>query len=216
MKHILIVTGGSIERDFALSFYRKEKFFKIIGVDGGVRFLYENGILPTNIVGDFDSLNPEILQFYREQADIEIRKFQPEKNDTDTEIALRLAIELGAERVSILGAFGKRVDHLLSNMCILNIALEAGVFCALLDKYNYVYLKDESFTRKREEAFGRYLSFFPMNGEVTGLTLRGVKYPLTEYHLTGKSSRCVSNQIVDDEAVIRFRTGRLLVVESAD
>lgn len=216
MKHIVIISGGSIEREFALSFCRKYEFYKIIGVDGGVRFLYENGIRPTNIVGDFDTLEPDILQYYKEETGIPIRKFNPEKDATDTEIALRLAISMGAEKVTILGAFGTRADHLLGNMQILNIALEAGVFCSLMDAHNYVYLADKDFHRTKGECFGNYFSLFPMAGEVTGLTLRGVKYPLTEYHLTGTDSLCVSNEIVEEEASVSFHKGRLLVIESRD
>lgn len=216
MKHILIVTGGSIEREFALSVCKTEDFYKIIGVDGGAGFLYENDIMPTDLVGDFDTLAPEILTFYRKETDAAIRRFQPEKDATDTEIALRLAVELGAERITVLGAFGTRLDHLLGNLFILNIALDAGIPCRLLDSRNCAYLADRSFTRKREEAFGSYISLFPMGGEVTGLTLRGVKYPLTDYRLSGTDSLCLSNEITDAEAGIAFSSGCLLVIESSD
>ena len=89
---ILIATGGNIQDDFALAYIKKEKFDCLIAADSGMEFFYRAGIQPHHIVGDFDSAKPEILSFFRGKSGIQFLEFQPEKDETDTELALRLAI----------------------------------------------------------------------------------------------------------------------------
>ncbi|MFQ9394069.1 MAG: hypothetical protein ACLR2E_08195 [Lachnospiraceae bacterium] len=66
--------------------------------------LRDKGIRPTHIVGDFDSASGDALEYFRRFPEIPIRKFNPVKDLTDTEIAMNLAIELGAKRIFILAA----------------------------------------------------------------------------------------------------------------
>ena len=72
--HTVIVSGGSIQEEFALTFLREHSFRNLIGVDNGLAFLYRNRIRPTHIVGDFDTADPELVTWYRSQEDIEIRE----------------------------------------------------------------------------------------------------------------------------------------------
>ena len=83
---------GNIQDDFALAYIKKEKFDCLIAADSGMEFFYRAGIQPHHIVGDFDSAKPEILSFFRGKSGIQFLEFQPEKDETDTELALRLAI----------------------------------------------------------------------------------------------------------------------------
>ena len=105
-KRGVIISGGTIQDEFALKLLRDVQPDYIVGVDSGLSFLYCNAIVPTHIVGDFDSVSPEIITYYREETKIPIRAFQPEKDATDTEIALRLLIELDVEELWILGGTG--------------------------------------------------------------------------------------------------------------
>ena len=66
----LIITGGSIESDFALSFLKKIEVDYMIGVDKGLQFCYEQQIMPDYIVGDFDSLPQEILTWFKVNKNI--------------------------------------------------------------------------------------------------------------------------------------------------
>ena len=74
----------------------------MIGVDKGMEFLYSHQILPNYIVGDFDSVKKEIGDYYRNETDVPIREFNPVKDASDTEIAIRLAMTLGAGEILIL------------------------------------------------------------------------------------------------------------------
>ena len=106
MKTAVIISGGSLNPDFALAFLRKEEPEILIGADRGICFLRDKGIRLTHIVGDFDSASGDALEYFRRFPEIPIRKFNPVKDLTDTEIAMNLAIELGAERIFILGGTG--------------------------------------------------------------------------------------------------------------
>ena len=93
----LIITGGMIEADFALSFIRELKPDYILGVDKGLQFCYEYDIRPDYIVGDFDSVPRKLVEYYREELDVPVREFNPVKDASDTEIALRLCLGLNPD-----------------------------------------------------------------------------------------------------------------------
>ena len=212
----VIVSGGLIERDFVLSLLKEQDFTFIICADRGLEFLSEEGIEPTHIVGDFDSLKPHILEKYCNNPNVKIRMFSPIKDKTDTEIALHLAVELRATQIWLLGANGTRVDHTLGNIQSLIIPLNAGIPCYMADAHNRICLLNRGITIKKEDAFGKYISFFPLYGEVEGLTLSGVKYPLIDHRLTCENSLGVSNEITEEKAVVSFKSGTLIMIMSKD
>ena len=214
----VIISGGRIERDFALSFLKNEIFDQIIAVDNGLKFLYENQIRPTWIVGDFDTAAPELVEYYQTQTDIPIRRFNPVKDSTDSQIAIELALELGSSEITILGGTGTRLDHVLGNIQSLMLARKKGVSCIILDAYNRIRLMDGVVHLKKSEQYGKYVSLLPLTTEVTGVELRGFKYELTDYTFTstGSAGLGVSNEITAEIAEIRIKTGILVLIESRD
>lgn len=216
MKKAVIISGGNIEEDFALRFLQEKKYDFIIAADRGLQFLREHGLQPTHIVGDFDSGEESWLKEYENNPFVSIRKFQPEKDWTDTEIAAKLAVDLGCETIDILGATGTRMDHVMGNIQLLALMLEQGADCHLIDARNKIYMRNRDFTVKRQQQWGNYFSLFAYGGDVTGLTLEGMKYPLNHFTLGTVGTRGVSNEIVEDTAHIRFAAGRLLVMETRD
>ncbi|MFG6383020.1 MAG: thiamine diphosphokinase [Lachnospiraceae bacterium] len=146
-----------------------------------------------------------------------ILQFQPEKDETDTEIAIRTAIKQGCKTIHILGATtGNRIDHLLGNIHLLGIAMEHGVECLMLDAYNRIRMINKGIVIKKEEQYGKYVSLLPFTSKVTGLTLTGFKYPLDCYTMECYHSLGVSNEITESQAMISFQDGVLLVIESRD
>lgn len=213
----LIVTGGSIEDAFVLKFLKENPWDLTIAADSGMEFFYRNGLVPNEIVGDFDSVTAGILEFFRENnPQIKIRKFQPEKDETDTELALRTAINAGCKKIWLLGAIGTRLDHVLGNIHLLGMAMEQDCECIILDSCNRIRMLQHGMKILREEQYGEYISLFPFTPTVKGLTLRGFKYPLEKYELQCYHSLGVSNEISQEEAEISFEEGVLLMVESRD
>ena len=145
-KRTVIVSGGILEKEFVLPILQSEETEFIIGVDKGLQFLYENEIKPDYIVGDFDSVPREIVEYYRTEENVPIREFNPVKDASDTEIALRLCLGLRRKEIYILGGTGNRIDHLWANIQCLNIALAAGSEAMILDSHNRIRILEHGIT----------------------------------------------------------------------
>lgn len=188
----------------------------IIAGDRGLEALYQLKIVPNHIVGDFDSVSPKILEFYKNQSQIIFHTYHPEKDNTDTDIALKLAIGLKSSEITIMGALGRRMDHAIANIHILKDALETNIPCQILDEHNRIYLINKEITLEKNRVYGKYISLIPLTSEVKDLTLTGFKYPLNNYDLPIGTSLGVSNEIVENIAQIKMKKGILIVIESKD
>lgn len=213
----LIISGGNIEVDLALEIL-KRPFAHVIGVDGGLEFCYEQGIVPDHMVGDFDTLDPKILSWYKEHKEIDIREFDPVKDATDTQIAVELALSLKSTHITILGGTGTRLDHVLGNIETLYLAHRQNVPCQILDSHNRIQLIEGRHCIRKDEQYGTYVSLIPLTTDVEGVTLRGMKYPLWDHHFTalGSGSLGVSNEIVEEQAEILIKKGIFILIESKD
>lgn len=230
---ILIITGGRIDEDFALSFLENKNFDHVIVVDGALAFwdkVESNSCIHINfdhLVGDFDTISPDILNKYLDRGDIEIHRFNPEKDYTDTDIALKLAIRLGQQEVkkngsekeveiTLLGATGTRADHMLANLQLLEQTCAAGMYGVIVDRNNRIRLIEGRFILKKSEQFGHYVSLIPVSEELKAVTLKGFKYPLDRYTVHLGQSICVSNELEADEGEIVIEEGKAFLIESRD
>lgn len=211
----LLVNGGNIEDDFALPFMKKEKFDYIIAVDKGMEFCRRAGILPNEILGDFDSVNPQIKKYF-EQQEIPVHVYKPEKDQTDMENAMTLAIKRKSTEIVVLGATGTRMDHVLGSIRNLSLAMHEKIPCVLLDAHNRICMTDHTLTIRKSEQYGKYVSLLAFGGPVEKLTLEGFYYPLTDHTMGPESALGISNEITAEEAVIHFTSGTLIVIESKD
>lgn len=212
----IIISGGTIDDAFTLQMLKEIGAKYVIGVDRGLEFLCNYKVVPTHVVGDFDSVDVQVLEYFKAQNNIHIRTFNPIKDASDTEIAVRLAIELGVERLWILGATGTRLDHVMANIQTLKIAHDNGVEAYIVDTYNRISLHEKEIRLLKEHAFGKYFSIFPFGGIVEQVTIEGAKYPLQDYRLCPYDSRCVSNEIQENEVKIIFPAGMVILMETRD
>ncbi len=213
----LIVTGGTMDCGFARRFLKNKKFDKIIAVDSGLTSLHKLNLSPDAIVGDFDSVDEEVLKEYKNspvEFNWEIHK--PEKDETDTELALNTAIRLGCKKLVLLGATGGRLDHSIGNIHLLYACLKKGVSAAIVDVKNRITVLDRGRTFAADEVWGNYISFLPLSGEVKGITLSGFKYPLYKKDISIGTSLCISNELTGAKGAIDFTSGILICVESHD
>ena len=114
--NILIVSGGSIEDAFVRELMEKNTYQTVIACDSGMEFFWRNHMYPDLILGDFDSADQCVVKAFREQTDVRLEQFPAEKDWTDTELAVRRALEQKADRIDLVGATGSRLDHVLSNI----------------------------------------------------------------------------------------------------
>lgn len=215
-KKIIIVSGGKLEEEVVLPILNQDEYAYMIAVDRGMEFLYKHKIAPSYIVGDFDSVDPKVADYFRHETSIPIREFHPEKDASDTEIAIRLAMTLGCDEILILGATGGRLDHMWANVQSLSIPFKAGIDARIIDRQNCIRLIGNGTVLKRSEAFGTYFSLFPLGQEIFGLTIEGAKYPLNKHSLNAYDSRCVSNEFEEEEVRIDFLEGIIVLMETKD
>ena len=168
MKNCLILTGGTLDLDFAGDFCRKNKFDLTIAVDGGLAAAKALGILPDVVVGDLDTADESLVEEFRQYPFIRWDVHPPEKDETDTELALRRAIAGGAGKISILGATGGRFDHMLANVFLLYGCLQKGVEACILDRQNRIFLIEDHYTFHKDQLWGKYVSFGRNTGHHSG------------------------------------------------
>ena len=169
---VLIIAGGEKPSSELLKSEIKECDL-LIAADRGAEAYLENGFTPDYALGDFDSIGEE----YKDILDkIKVEKFNPEKDNTDTEIAFFKAVELGATEIVFLGVTGTRLDHVMANLGLLREALERGIEAYIIDNNNKIYLKNKGTTLKKE--FGDYISFQAFGSPVNNFSIKGSKYEL--------------------------------------
>lgn len=218
-KIICIISGGSVKLEFLKKFL-KELFCEnacpyVICVDGGLRYAYEAGIVVDEIVGDFDTISSEILEYYKGK-NTPIQQFNPIKDSTDTDIALEVALSKNPESIYVLGAIGSRMDHTIGNIHILKKTLSSKVKTYLIDENNRISMIDSSIQIERKKQYGDYVSLIPFTEKVEGVTLKGFKYPLEACTMEFGESLGISNEIIEPRAEILFDKGILLLMESRD
>lgn len=215
-KRFLIVTGGEIEDAFANAYRKRISYDVLLVADHGMDYCYRNQMIPNIIIGDFDSVSEEALAFFKKKDEITFHQLNPVKDDTDTEFAIRYAIANGATEITLLGATGTRLDHVMGNITLLGIGLEEQVPITIVDPHNRIHMIDNSITIEKEKQFGRYISLLPFGGVAEGVTIIGAKYPLENYTIGGFNTLAISNEIVADAITIQVSKGFLVVVESRD
>ncbi len=210
----ILISGGTVTAGFVKKVREQYPDAVVYAVDGGLAVAEAAGIVPDYLVGDFDTADAALVERY-ESTCVTIRH-QPEKDATDTELAVDEALAKGADRIILLGATGSRLDHTLANFHMLYRILLQGKKGWILNENNRISLHDKSFTCKREELFGTYVSFLPFFGEVTGVTLKGFKYPLSGKTLTAGISLGISNEGQEEILEVSFLSGYLLMIEARD
>ena len=145
----ILLCGGHMDDPFVLDCIENINPDCIIGVDRGLEFCYRNRIVPQYILGDFDSIRPEVIEWYREQKEIPIREYKPEKDATDTRMGLELALKLGSDRIFLLGATGGRLDHYMGNLQSLMVPAMSGKEAWILDEQNAMTVLSCSRTIKK-------------------------------------------------------------------
>lgn len=188
-----------------------------VGVDRGVFHLLKRDIRPHIAFGDFDSVTQEELQFIENEV-TEMKRFKPEKDETDMELALNWAMEQKPALIQIFGATGGRLDHLFANVHLLFNPIKANnkMDIHLIDRNNLVFIKEPGTYTLKKMTEKKYISFVPLTLEVSGITLEGFKFPLENRHISLGSTLCISNELISDHGTFSFSEGILIVIRSHD
>lgn len=179
----------------------------VIACDRGYAYAARCGITPDLLVSDFDSYDGAV------DPAVPVRRFPSEKDDTDTVIAVRAAIERGFRSADVYCALGGRLDHTLANLQTAVFAAGHGLSLRFLSPDTEIYtLKDSSLRLPRREGFS--LSVFSAADRSCSVSIRGAKYELDGVTLSSGFPLGVSNEWAADEAEIAVADGLLLIVLS--
>lgn len=208
----LIVTGGEPPSKGLIT-DRASRAEWIIAADRGAGYCLDAGIIPHLVVGDMDSLEDEALRRL-ETSGVECRRFDTDKDRTDTEIALREALGRGARHIEILGALGDRLDHTLANVHLLHMALRHGVQALIITDFQQIFLVGSRSTL--EHGQGCTVSFLPLTERVEGIVLDGFAYDLDDAVMEIGTPYGVSNVVRKPLARVSVRNGILLAMLSTE
>lgn len=203
--------------DFNAAHFARQRFDCVVAVDGGFAHLRALGREPDAVVGDFDSLG------YVPAAP-DVRRFPPEKDESDMELACRVAVEAGADTLVLYGCLGRRLDHTLANLHVMLHLARGGVrVLAVGDAYAVAVLHGEPGKPGRiafasiplhqleQGEYRNFVSVFAFGGLAAGVSERGLKYGLEGAALSDDVSLGLSNEFVGKPASIQVEEGGLVV-----
>jgi thiamine pyrophosphokinase len=164
------------------------------------------------VIGDLDSAEAEHVE-RAAAAGARVDRHPVDKDATDLELALDAARALGAHEITVLGAGGGRLDHLLANALLLASPAYAEVeVTALMGGATVTVVRSSA---ALEGPVGSIVSLLAVGGPAIAVTTDGLLYPLAREDLLPGSTRGVSNEIVASPATVRIDAGVLLAVQPA-
>lgn len=204
----IIYSGGEILRENI--FERPSKEDLVIAADSGYKNARALGARVDVLIGDFDSLGDVSVP-----SGIERITLPCEKDKTDTQAALDLAVERGCDEIVIVGGIGSRLDHSMSTAALLEEFKTRGIHGYVTNGYNRIhYLENDSLLIARSGC--KYLSLITLDKKCRGVSVEGCKYPLKNAKLERHRQYAVSNEITGNVALVSVRRGALYVIESSD
>ncbi len=190
----------------------------VVAADGGVRHAADLGLTVTKWVGDGDSVEADTLEALHRDG-VTVIEYPTEKDETDTEAAIRWAFEMFRAEVILLGGLGgPRLDHALANLGMLAQPISVATSVRLYDEHaarvSLMHTLTEAVTRAFEGRVGDVVSLVPLGRDAFGVTTEGLQYPLRGETLEFGRSRGVSNIRTQVTARITLEKGALFVIET--
>ncbi|GAB4530269.1 MAG: thiamine diphosphokinase [Anaerolineae bacterium] len=188
---------------------------RLICADGGTHHAQAMGLMPDVVVGDLDSLPPG-LRAELEAAGVRFEVHPRQKDETDLELALRLAITEGAAEIEILAMLGGRLDQSLANLLLLARPEWASVWVRATEGDQTAWPVRGGQETTIKGRCGDLLSLIPLTPRVTGVTLEGVEWPLHGAVLRFGSTLTISNTLTAPTAHLKIEEGTVLVVHQSN
>lgn len=205
---VVVISNGRFGRE---SYYRQaiEPDDVLVCADGGANYVWALGMIPNMVIGDMDSIDPRIRAQLVEKGTVELVTAPTDKDETDTELALKAAIARKPSELVMMGMLGGRLDHTMANIGLLSMVPES-MKCHIDEPNTRIWLVRKELTFDCEA--GQTVSVLPFEGDARGVTLRGMKYPLVDGVLKHGRTRGVSNLAVGPTARVAVEHGMALVI----
>lgn len=201
---IIFLNGDKSDISRLKNYIDKEAL--LIGCDGGTKKLLKLGLAPHVVIGDFDSFNKKSLK------SLEYVEHPTDKDYTDSEAAIKYAIEKGAKEVILTGFLGSRIDHSLGNIFLLDKPEFAGTKLKIIEGDQEIYVISGKVGIRGKK--GDTISFIPIFGEVRAESSSGLKYDLAKYTLSMYGNSGISNELTADKVEVQINNQKLLVIHT--
>ncbi|MFV0516580.1 MAG: thiamine diphosphokinase [Aminipila sp.] len=207
--------NGGLQKDLISFFGIKPDDF-IICADGGYKFARGCHITPNLLIGDFDSFTATL------PPDIEKLIYPSEKDDTDTMLSVKYAVENNFDDICIIGGLGGRLDHTISNLQSLSWAIDYWTAHKMMNnKISICDYQNRAMLISNQQIIlhgtvGETLSLISYSEKCTGITTKNLKWELKDAELTNSFPLGISNEFMDDFCQITVLDGKLLIVRSID
>ncbi|MBN1991196.1 MAG: thiamine diphosphokinase [Anaerolineae bacterium] len=210
MSRIVIFANGILNRPDLLR-PRLRPTDRIFCADGGTQHALALGLTPHAIIGDLDSLPPELVS-RMEAEGVAIHRHPARKDQTDLELAFELAMAQQPDEILLLTALGGRLDQMLANILLLTRPEYAAAQLALADGPYWATLVRSRQSLTISGRPGDTLSLIPLTPLVSRVTLTGVTWPLEKASLSLGSTFTISNALAAPQAALQIGEGLVLVV----
>jgi thiamine pyrophosphokinase len=211
MKVVIVAGGEPPSEELLLEELVHSSY--LLCADSGANCLFKYGINPDYLMGDFDSIDKEVYEYFIEKQ-CNIETFKKDKDYTDTKLAVLKAIELGASEIVFLGCTGSRLDHTLGNLGFLKECLKLNIKATLKDAKNSIEISDKPLIING--MLGQYFSLLAYSECVKDLTIKGAKFELIDYDLKLGDPLTISNEFSNQNVEINFSSGEVLIIFSKD
>lgn len=213
--HLVVVANGAFLRPIPLAALARSADL-LVAADGGANWLHEQGLTPSSLIGDLDSVRPSVLTALASRGCL-IQRHPSAKDETDTELALLYATQQAPKRITLIGALGGRVDHELANILLLALPALGTIPTAIYDGLSWVRLLVAADAAARvaiQGAAGDIVSLLPLGGDCVGVSTEQMAYPLENESLRFGPARGVSNIMLAATTQVTVRSGKLLIVHT--
>ena len=212
MKVCIILNGEIKNYNKTKEIIIDKKYDYIIGADGGCNHLYKMDIIPDYIIGDLDSINENLIDYYKSE-DVIFKKYPTHKDETDSEICIKLAKDLNAQQVDLFGCLGGRIDHTIANIGLMHYARNMQLNPRIISSEEEILImKDEELILKGKK--GDTVSVIPIQKEAKNITFKNLEYPLNNGKIGYLSSLGISNVMLENECSIKIEEGYALVIRN--
>jgi thiamine pyrophosphokinase len=209
--HVVIFAGGTLRPGKAVESAIASADL-IVAADSGASTALSYNCVPAFVVGDLDSLGIPVQAL--ENMGSQFVRALVEKNETDTELAIDIAIEQGAHTITLLGAVGgARIEHTMANVLLL-VSYEK-IPIRIVDGPSICWLVRGPGSTDIYGHSNDLLSLFPMAGDATGVQTTGLYYPLRKETLRFGKPRGISNALLQEHGSVALDGGILLVIHTS-
>lgn len=212
MKVCIILNGEIKNYDKTKEIILREKYDFIIAADGGCNHLHKMNIKPDYVIGDLDSINKKLVDYYK-NGNVIFKTYPSRKDETDSEICIYLARELEATKIDFYGSLGGRIDHTLANIGLMHYVREMNITPKIISsEEEIIMIRNEEIILSGKK--GDTVSIIPIMTDANNITLKKLEYPLENAKMGYLSSLGISNVMLEDECIIKIEDGYALIIRN--